>query len=207
MPSGALPRLFCWSKFGAEAGEGIEQILRRKEQERHATNGLFFWGIGSSVAPGLGELLAQAQLPEVLFSPIKSRPRAVDVSPEAVVRWSGGRALDGSWFDVPSSALITGRAPASGRPKAHYALVCSSETPVALGDFGQVWASDLRNLVSGSRLGGSQVTAVVTRGNGPQEGDAPYVVGLRAALAPPYFIRLERAVPIQRRPTAVPRAA
>src|SRR5689334_16901759 len=35
-----LPLLFCWTRFGTEAGEPIEAILERKEREREATGGV-----------------------------------------------------------------------------------------------------------------------------------------------------------------------
>ena len=81
-----LPAAFVWTRFGVEAGETIEQILSRKEAERQACDGRFFWGIGNSVKPGLLTLLGSLVMPELLFSPIRSKPRAVDVSPAAVVR-------------------------------------------------------------------------------------------------------------------------
>ena len=70
-----LPTIFCWTRFGAEAGETIETILERKERERQANRGVYFWGIGNSVAPGIAELVRRTTSPEVLFSSIKSRPR------------------------------------------------------------------------------------------------------------------------------------
>ena len=51
-----LPRFFCWTRFGTEAGQPIEQILERKEQERIVNNGLFLWGIGNSLTPSMIEL-------------------------------------------------------------------------------------------------------------------------------------------------------
>ena len=50
-----LPTIFCWTRFGGEAGEPIEQILFRKEQERLANGGVFLWGIGNAVGPSIYE--------------------------------------------------------------------------------------------------------------------------------------------------------
>lgn len=180
-----LPKVFCWTRFGTEAGETIDRILERKEWERRANSGVFYWGVGNSVAPGLAELLRRTACPEVLFSPIKSRPRAVDVYPQAVVRWLGGVTLDGERITLPSSARITSGL--SGAPR--YALVCASEQPLRIADHGSLGLSTLRNLVSGNAVGASQVTAVVERLVDSHDGHE-YKVAFRAHLVAPYFIRL-----------------
>jgi hypothetical protein len=187
----ALPDAFCWTRFGTEAGEAIEEILDRKEQERRDNGGVFFWGIGNSVAPGLTALLDACNRPEVLFSPIKGRPRAVDRSPAARFAWRAGHGLDGGHFELPPSARVTSGGPVGGTGRAHYALVCASSRPLAIdpGDPDLDFLA-LRNLVSGNPLGVSQVTAVVRRNREQPPSDMRYKVAMRAELAPPYFVRL-----------------
>lgn len=185
-----LPHFFCWTRYGTEAGEPIESILLRKEAERLANNGTFYWGIGNSVAPGIIALLKRAARPDVLFSPIKSRARAVDVAPSHVARWRGAITLAGDRRILPDTVRIT-----SGPSRSHYALVCSTAAPLELADLGRLHFNELRNLVSGSPLGASQVTALVSR----QPRDATtdndgYVVALRACLVEPYFVRLSDPV-------------
>lgn len=186
MQDGALlPKIFCWTRFGTEAGETIDRILERKERERRANSGVFYWGVGNSVASGLTELLRRTAIPVVLFSPIRSRPRAIDVDPQAVVRWLGGVTLDGERLTLPSAARIT-----SGLSRApRYALVCASEQPLRIADHGSLGFSTLRNLVSGNAVGASQVTAVVERLVDSPDGHE-YMVAFRARLVAPYFIRL-----------------
>lgn len=186
-----IPDAFCWTRFGTEAGETIEKILQRKERERQANNGVFFWGVGNSVAPGLEALLECCDRPEILFSPIKGRPRAVDRAPAARYFWRAGHALDGGHFELPPSAQVTSGGPAGGPSRAHYALVCSSPRPLSL-DSGAVDLDflALRNLVSGSPLGVSQVTAVVRTISEQPASDMRYEVAMRAELVPPYFVRL-----------------
>ena len=46
-----LPDLFCWTKYGTEAGEDIGAILERKESERLASGGTFLWGVGNAIGP------------------------------------------------------------------------------------------------------------------------------------------------------------
>lgn len=191
----SLPPTFCWTRFGPEAGEAIQAILIRKERERRANSGVFYWGIGNSVAAGIAELARSCRQPEVLFSPIKSRPRSVDVDPPTLVQWVVGETLTGERLELPPSVRVIGRGGASVVPP-HYALVCSSDDPLVLGDFGKVRFGEVRNLLSGKRLGTSQVTAIVRylgKGAGTDHG---YRVALRARLTPPYFVRLRDPIDV-----------
>jgi hypothetical protein len=192
-----LPALFCWTRFGVEAGQPIEQILRRKEQERSANNGVFLWGVGNAVGPGIRELVRRCGSPEVLFSPITGKARKEDVTPESVVAWTSGETHDGREYQLPSYSLVTSRQSVSSPKSSHYALVCSSGESLVLCSPGyRLGFNTLRNLVSGSPVGASQVTAVVARDEGlPIEGRT-YEVALRANLAYPYFIRLRQPVAI-----------
>jgi len=193
-----LPPAFCWSRFGTEAGEPIEEILARKERERLSNDGVFLWGIGNSVAPGLTELLRLCDQPEVLFSPIRARPRPIDVSPAATFSWTAGEGLDGSRFEVPETIRVTsGSSCPDETPRCHYALVCASDEPLSMSNLGSVTFQELRNLVSGRCLGASQVTAVVKQAEERFSKDGTdYVIALRATLVAPYFVRLREAEPI-----------
>lgn len=192
-----LPPAFCWSRFGTEAGEPIEKILARKEEERLSNDGVFLWGIGNSVAPGLAELLQFCDQPEVLFSPIRARPRVVDISPAVTFAWTAGEGLDGTRYEVPETIRVTsGSSCPDEAPRCHYALVCATDVPLSISDFGSVTFQELQNLVSGRGLGASQVTAVVKQADEPSRDGTAYVVALRAMLVPPYFVRLREAEPV-----------
>jgi hypothetical protein len=181
-----LPISFCWTRFGTEAGEPIGSILHRKEMERLANDGTFYWGIGNSVAPGVAALLERVAAPEVLFSPIKSRPRVVDIAPTSIVRWREATTLTGDRITLPETIRVTSRP-----SRSHYALVCCVTDPLDIAHLGRLGFGELRNLVSGHPLGASQVTAVVSREvDASLEGDGGYVVALRARLVEPYFVRL-----------------
>lgn len=91
-----IPEYFCWTRYGTEAGESIDMILKRKEEERLQNDGVFLWGIGNSIGPAIKELLTKTDTPKVLFSPITTKARDVDRAPECTVQWTSGRALDGS---------------------------------------------------------------------------------------------------------------
>jgi len=193
-----LPVCFCWTRFGTEAGQTIEQILIRKEQERQANKGTFFWGIGNSVGPGIDALVRRCSNPEVLFSPIKGTPRFVDVAPESVVAWTLAETLSGEEYPLPRHSLITSRQNNSSSKRTHYALVCSSDSPLSLPvPTSELSFRNLRNVLSGKPLGVSQITAIVTRDKSDQQAGVVYKVSLRANLAPPYFLRL-------RNPEAIP---
>ena len=186
----SLPFAFCWTRVGVEAGQPLESIFRRKEEERAANGGLFFWGIGSAIGPSIAELVRQSPQPEVMFSPIKSAARSVDVKPESVVAWTSAQRFDGSKFVLPAQALITSRFDSSKPKGAHYALVCSSDTPLDIPkDYGTLDIGGLVNLLTGRRVGASQVTAVVRQAGAPVP-TRRYNVVLRAKLEAPFLLRL-----------------
>lgn len=185
-----LPSLFCWTRFGTEAGESIEKILLRKEIERRSNNGIFLWGIGNAIGPSIAALTQETSDPRVIFSPIKGSPRQKDVEPSAVVAWSKAYGLDGSSYTLPAHSLVTSRYdPQSPRPY-HFALVCSAKSPlVHLNSDLRIGFDELRNLRTGRPVGSSQVTAVVQRCSASSPG-TEYDVAIVADLAYPFFVRL-----------------
>jgi len=186
-----LPNLFCWTRFGTEAAEPIEVILGRKEKERVSNDGLFLWGIGNAIGPSIAELIQRALSPEVLFSPMKSAPKCKDVAPAAIAVWTSAFGLDGSRFNLPDHSLVTSRYDVSAPKRSHYALVCFKNTPLTLVQSEETLSfSEVRNLRTGRPVGASQVTAVVERLERHCSDLTAYEVAIRAALVPPYFIRL-----------------
>jgi hypothetical protein len=191
----ALPECFCWSRFGTEAGQLAGQILERKEQERVANGGIFFWGIGNAIGPSMKELLRRTEDPEVLFSSIKSPPRAEDKRPLAVVAWTRAETLAGETFALPVWSLVTSKHDPLTPRETHYALVCLSESPVALSRSGeQIVFSGLRNLLTGRPVAASQVTAVVEHKVTHSSAARAYDVAMRAKLVWPYLLRLRNPV-------------
>jgi hypothetical protein len=200
-----IPRLFCWSKFGTEAGEPIRRIRERKERERSLGRGVFLWGIGNSVGPSIKLLLERDSQPTVLFTPMLSRPAKVDSQPDAVVEWARGEGLDGRPHNVPAHSTVTSRA---SRSTSHYALVCYSELPIDANESGASFGrDDVVNLASGSPVGSSQVTAVVERATRSPAPPRPYEVAFRATLVYPFVIRLTEAAgswPARQEPGPMP---
>jgi hypothetical protein len=194
-----VPDCFVWTKFGTEAGQSIVEILRRKEDERKANEGVFYWGIGNAIGPSVVELLRRLNSPDVLFSPIKSAPRRQDVAPESVVAWTTAFGLDGEPYALPPRSLVTSRFNADRQR--HYALVCRSDTPfeeliTPSSRLDKVQLSELRNILSGRPLGGSQVTAVVMRESLNSVRGPEYDISFKATLVPPYLIHLSDPRPI-----------
>lgn len=190
-----IPLQFCWTRFGTEAAQSIHQILARKEEERQANHGLFLWGIGNAVGPSILELVRRSREPEVIFSPIKSAPREADVTPSSVVAWTAGSTLNGDPYELPKTALVTSRFVPSGSRRSHYALVCYSERPLNLSSsVHRIAFESLRNLVSGRKVGASQVTAVVERKSESIGDSRSYDVSMRARLVAPFFVKLTEPI-------------
>lgn len=195
----SLPAAFCWSRFGPEAGESIDDILRRKNLELAAV-GYFFWGIGSAIGPALRQLLADGIEPEVLFSSIKSRPRTVDTHPSSVVRWTRAIDLSGRHIEIPDAIRVTSRWDSQRTLPVRYALVCTSNDALALASHGSLSMNQLSNYVSGSRLGSSQVTAVVRRDSWQENPESAYDVAMRFRLTGPMFVRLADPIAVPETP-------
>jgi hypothetical protein len=188
-----LPKHFCWTRFGAEAGQGPDQILNRKERERLDNDGIFLWGIGNAVGHSIQELVRRERRPEVIFSPIRSEPRKQDVTPDQILVWTAGRTPTGERYALPRGSTVTSGT-SSGRvnPK-RYALVCASRRPLRITENAQeVPFGSLRNLVSGRPVGWSQVTAVVRVEKAiAKSPPAPvYAAAIRTELVHPYIVEL-----------------
>lgn len=190
-----LPQSFCWSRFGTEAGETVDRILDRKELERRRNKGIFLWGIGSAIGPSIKELLRIQAEPEVIFSPIASRPRLVDVAPASTVAWTAGCDLDGRSVTLPRWSKVTSRAPSMPQRARHYALVCHSDIPLRLDPSPSFLRMDqLTNLRTSNKVGASQVTAVVRYDEARGARGPSYAIALRVRLVEPYFVFLGQPV-------------
>lgn len=190
-----LPNQFCWTKYGAEAGEGPASILARKELERHRNGGTFLWGIGNSIRPSLEVLLSHSTLPHVLFTPMRSKAAAKDVSPTVTGRWTSAIGADGRVFEMPEHTTVTSGAGPDRTPTRHFALVCYRAAPIHEGADGWLDEDEVRNLRTGSVLGASQVTSVVTRVAVPKSRPR-YRVSFRAVLVAPYMVELRDWQPL-----------
>ena len=194
----ALPRHFCWTRFGTEAGERISQILARKEVERVVNGGKFLWGIGNALGPSMRQLIRLEVESVVVFSPIRTRPRTQDVAPDQILMWSAGRTLDDQHYEIPAGSIVTSRSKSGGRGSCHYALVCASSSGLRIDLEGEsVAVRRLRNLLTDRPLGASQVTAIVRQADydrSPSPLTSP--AAMRAQLVYPFLIKMLGPVPV-----------
>lgn len=185
-----LPRAFCWTRFGAEAGQNFEVILARKENERRQNGGVFLWGIGNNVAPSLPSLFERVRRPMLAFSPIKSRAQQHDESPNQIAVWTRATGAGGEHFQIPSGSMVTSRY-TPGKTQ-HYALVCKSQQPLrSLTSPEWISMGALRNVKTGNPVGSSQVTAMVSFDAARKASGAIYPVAFYCELADPYVLKLE----------------
>jgi hypothetical protein len=175
----------------AEAGQSLLEIVARKELERSAGRGIFFWGVGNALGDRVKKLVEHVEIPIVAFSMMRSRPKAADAAPAEVLLWT---AYVDSWKRVkplpPHVLLLSRGSTTGGEKKRHYALVCHSEDRLEMRHRGTIHLGQFRNFGSCTpNVGASQVTAVLEHHDDPREG-LSYNVDLVARLVEPYFVRL-----------------
>jgi len=181
----------------AEAGQALDAIVARKELERSAGEGIFFWGVGNAPSVAISALARLREPVPVVFSIMKSKPKKVDVAPSRVVAWRRYFDAEGAERDLPASAIVTSRGDSAGGAKrAHYALMCRSGEPLALRR-GEVFdVSAYRNAGGkGAPVGASQVTALLRQITQPS-GNSDYEANLRAQLEGSYWVRLSDPVEV-----------
>lgn len=192
---GSLTDMICWSRMQTEAGQELQSIIWRKELERSAGNGVFCWGVGNAPSRSIPDLARSGADIDVVFSVMKSRPKAADITPSRLRIWRSYFDHSGNERPLPPATLITSRADTALRTKsAHYALMCRSDEPLVLGDFGPFDPSAYRNASeTGGVVGASQVTALLRRVSNEARA-AAYTVNLRAKLGYGYWVRLGDAL-------------
>jgi hypothetical protein len=181
----------CWSRMQAEAGQALDAIVRRKELERRAGNGMFCWGVGNAPAIVTNALARLGHPVTAVFSIMKSRPKAVDLHPGKTVAWRQYVDVDGAVRKLPPHVLVTSRAESATGPKSkHFALMCWSDKPLAIQHGEPFDPAAYRNAGgAGAPVGASQVTALLRR-TSQDGGSTAYEANLRAQLVGAYWIRL-----------------
>lgn len=188
-----LPRAFVWTKMGAESGEALVAIIRRKEYERQLGDGVFAWGIGNALGSAVTALTAEEANPMVVFSVMPSKPKKEDTQPASILLWTTYEDANGAAHPLPAHMIITSRGQAGGNDKVrHYALFCQSMAPLldTRSAIEGVAPAALRNLATGNPLGSSQVTAVVRRMGSASSESRRYPVAFTASLAGVRYARL-----------------
>jgi len=194
-----IPELFCWTKVGAESGEGLTAIICRKELERQAGQGTFYWGVGNSVGPAVTELAIDGGHPAVVFSRMRAAPSKRDPEPRALLLWRACLDRRGNVLPLPDHVVVTSKAPADPgtQLRPHYALVCTTDEPLSTEAKGVMRFNELINYTTGRPLGYSHVTALVKRrAAGAPRGGPDFPILMVAALRPPYWVQLQDPVPL-----------
>ncbi len=181
--------IICWSRMQAEAGQGLRQIIARKETERLAGNGVFFWGVGNPPSRAIPALARAGAKVNAVFSVMLGKPKATDANPSSVLAWRQFVDMDGAVRELPPHVVVTSRG--DHYPKCHYALMCHSERPLTLGDEGSFDPSRYRNFGgTGGPVGASQVTALLVPHPSASGEDSRYRINIRAALFGSYWVKL-----------------
>ena len=112
--------------MGDEAGQGLNGIIARKDTERFLGNGIFFWGIGTPLGQRVWAFVKAIENPLVLFSPMKAKPKFIDVKPDRIFAWTAYIDPRGKKHPVPHHALVTSRGTTGGKVKEQPLCTCLS---------------------------------------------------------------------------------
>lgn len=186
-----LTEIVCWSRMQAESGQSISDIVARKELERRAGEGFFCWGVGNPPARSTATFAKGGTDIDVVFSLMRSPPKAIDVAPKSILVWRSYLDFDGQEKVLPENVLLTSRAQSQVRDKHHhYALMCFSTESLSLADYGAFDHTVYRNASeSAGSIGASQVTALMRR-VAPEQAESLYRINLRAKLTRGYWVKL-----------------
>jgi hypothetical protein len=129
---------FVCSIIGGDAGEPLDHIIVRKEAERDAGIGEFWWGLS---APLGSDVEAQAQQNGGTLPALFSKSDALPKGSSQVRIWEEWESVLDPSRDgrIPGHIIVTsGHKPKreKKREPAHYALVCQSNVKLALGRLG-----------------------------------------------------------------------
>ena len=183
------PEHVCWTRMQAEAGQALTTIVRRKEHERVACDGHFFWGVGNAPSRLTRELAYAKRSIPVIFSIMKSAPKPRDLKPNGILVWQAYQDVGGAVRQLPPGSLVSSRVREGSVPR-HYALACKSGAPLALSDYGAFDSGAFRNAGgTGLKIGASQVTALAERVR-PDSTASDYRVNLQAELTGAYWVKL-----------------
>lgn len=195
--SSSQAEYLCWTRMQVEAGQALESIVARKEIERQAGDGLFFWGVGNAPSTAINALARLKIAVPLIFSVMKSKPKAADVAPSRVVAWTAYIDRFGKRQELPEHAVVTSRGDSPSRVKTHhYALMCYSNRALRITHGTPFHVDAYRNAsASGGKVGASQVTALL-KPNGECSGEAGYEVNLSASLTDSYWVKLVEPIDV-----------
>ena len=202
-----LSDAFCWTRMGDYSGQPARLVVKRKELERQANDGVFWWGFGEppnrvgEVCRTICLLIDAGVTPRVRFSWSRAAERAAENQldifeqkdpPDA--RWVFRQFVpmcgQGEQKSIPKNVIMTR---AVNQPP-YFALVCRSTEPLEEKRLSHI---DLRKVMNlrpdGQRVGqlaNQQITAVLVPRDNPQARLKPFRVVFEAELVEPYCVDL-----------------
>ena len=186
---------FVWSVVGEDAGETLSHIVTRKEAERRAGRGEFWWGLGTPLGEGvkLAAIVNGGTLP-ALFSALKPKGKSNEDANAKIQVWNSWCSIrkGGQHGTIPDHVLVTSgyTAPQPGKAeKAHYGLVCHSDARLVLGNHGTFNPAQCRTAKNNLAPGSSQRAALLTGQHTHSQG--PYTIAFEATLVGPWYVRLD----------------
>lgn len=176
---------FVWSVYGEDASEPLTDILIRKEAERVAGNGEFWWGLDTALGGVASVATANDGLLPVIFSARQPTTNASDFS--ACV-WNGWESTEGGNSGaLPNHVLITSAYDPRNEGSPHYALVCRCSSQLLLRDY-VFNPARCRQVKSGIPPAYSQRAALLKGEMVHARGS--YTKGFAAELVAPWYVKL-----------------
>jgi hypothetical protein len=187
---------FVWCEIGPGASEPLKHTIVRKEAERIAGAGEFWWGLSSSLGIGV-EVMAERNggTLAVLFS--KSKNTETKQISEVRI-WNAWRSVlhPDQQGRIPGHIIVTsGRDPKKRQTR--YALICHSPVKLALGNVGfcdlaqcrRVKGRDQVAVLRGAQLFTKQEPLISPRGSFSQS----VSIALEATLFGRCYVQLENS--------------
>ena len=189
---------FVWSEIGLDAGETPEHIIVRKEAERVAGAGEFWWGLGASLGVSV-EVMAQRNggtLP-ALFS----KSKGIETQQNSEVRiWNAWRSVlhPDQQGRIPGHIIVTsGHDPKKRQTR--FALICRSAVELALGTVGFCELDQCRTVRGGRQrvdaLRGAQLLTkrepLISPHGSPSQ--SVYRIAFKATLVGHCYVQLENS--------------
>jgi len=183
-----IPSAFCLTKVGRYSGQEAPQILRRKELERQAGKGIFWWGVGESKCPAIAHLRHREVAPKVLFVWQRQHAKQPSAGLWLFETYEKGPRKG---FSIPDHVLMA----RSGNKKgSYYALVCRSTKPLTETVNVDLDLARYLNLKNdghtGNKPGLNQNTLVLTENSNPLTDSDLYTLAFEAELVEPFCVKL-----------------
>lgn len=186
---------FVWNEIGFDAGETPEHVVIRKEAERLAGSGEFWWGLD---APLGITVEVHAEQNRGVLPALFSKSRSSTVRQRQQVRiWDTWRSLlhPQQHGRIPDHVVVTSGHDA-GRRQTRYALTCHSAVNLSFGAMGFCNLAECHSLKNGGRVNALRGAQVLRKGEplisprGPAS-ESVYSIAFKATVVGHGYVLLE----------------